>query len=138
MFGDWENSLRCQHSLPRQGTARQGPPTVLPQLWPWAGQPEAETGAVCATLAYRLRYSASGNRLASVFPGFNHIPGINVAVAAHSTSSSMGSPAPASPGQPTSDCHKRGSQGAGTHSASLRQESAVWFLFIQQFPVVRE
>lgn len=97
-FGGWENTPgcpRCQHSLPRQGHSPPGPPTPLP---------EAETGAVCAALAYKLHYSASGNSLASVFPGFNHIPGINVAVAARSSSS------PSSPGQPSRDCHKRGSQ----------------------------
>lgn len=34
---------------------------------------------MCVILAYMLHYIASGNRLASVFPVFNHIPGINVA-----------------------------------------------------------
>lgn len=41
---------------------------------------------MCIALAYMLHYIASGNRLASVFPVFNHIPGINVASPVYSSS----------------------------------------------------
>lgn len=87
---------------------------------------------MCATLAYMLPYSASGNRLASGFPGFNHIPGINVAVAARPAPWAaqpqplQGSPPVAAPKEELAHA-----------PASLTQESEV-YLFIQQFPVVRD
>lgn len=43
---------------------------------------------MCVFLAYMLHYIAPGNRLASVFPVFNHIPGINVASPVYGSSQS--------------------------------------------------